>query len=391
MFPARDMQNHPLRPQRFAPMPKILLSTTVRWPSAARLAGALAHSGCAVDALFPADHPLAASRYPARRYAYRALGAIKSLRAAIEESRPDLIVACDDRAAGHLRALHAEAPAPVRDRIERSLGNPDAYAALASRSGFVTAAREAGIDAPETVSIEDEATLDFALKIMGLPAVLKADGSWGGDGLAVVHTVQEAKAAWKRLAVPPSRLRSLLRAARRGDAHYLKAALKPAKPSVCLQRFVAGAPATTSFVCRDGVVLAANHFAVIATNGAAGPASVVRRIDDANMEEAARRLARRFGLSGLHGLDYVRDAKGKSHLIEINPRATQTSHLSFGPGHDLCAALVGASAPAGRAIANDAVALFPQEWKRDRASAWLQSAHHDVPWDDPRVIDRCVG
>ncbi|MGH6872438.1 MAG: ATP-grasp domain-containing protein [Rhizomicrobium sp.] len=372
-------------------MPRILLSTTVRWPAAARLAGALAESGCAVDALHPADHPLAESRYPRARHPYRPLAPLRSLAAAIEASQPDLIVACDDRAAAHLHALHSTAPRDIRARIERSLGDPEGYAPLASRSGFVTAAREAGIAAPETVSVADEQTLDFALKILGLPAVLKADGSWGGDGVAVVHTPQEARAAWRRLAAPPSRLRSLARAARRRDAHHFLAALRPGKPGVCLQRFIPGTPATTSFVCRDGDVLAANHFDVIATRGAAGPASVVRRIDDSTMEDAARRLARRFRLSGLHGLDYVRDRDGSPHLIEINPRATQTSHLAFGPGHDLCAALAGVSASPHRAIASDDVALFPQEWTRDRTSHWLKVAHHDVPWDDPRVVARCLG
>ncbi len=371
-------------------MPKILLSTSVRWPSAARLAGALSAAGCIVDALFPDNHPLAASRYPAKRFAYRPLQPLRTLARAIRESAPDLIVACDDRAVGHLRRLHAEAP-DLRARIETALGNPQSYDELASRSGFVTAAREAGIDAPETLAVEDEATLDFALRIMGLPAVLKADGSWGGDGVAVVRTIDEAKTAWRKLAIAPSRLRGLLRAARRGDMHYL---LAQKTPSISLQRFIPGTPATTSFVCWQGDVLAANHFDVLATKGAAGPASVVRRIDDSNMEDAARRLARRFGLSGLHGLDYVRDAAGKPHLIEINPRATQTSHLSFGAGHDLCAAMaakIGGSSLGRRAILGDAVALFPQEWTRDRASRWLRTAHHDVPWEDPGVIDACLG
>jgi ATP-grasp domain len=375
-------------------MPKILLSTTTRWPSAARLAGALSESGCEVDALFPDGHALADSKYPRHRFAYRPLQPLRALRSAIKAARPDLIVACDDRAVGHLRALHANAPGEIGEIIARSLGNPENYEALSSRAGFVTAAREAGIAAPETVSVPDEATLDFALRIMGLPAVLKADGSWGGDGVAIVRTMQDAKAAWRGLALPPTRLRSLMRAARRGDAHHLLNALRPAAPSISLQRFIPGKPATSSFVCWQGDVIAANHFDVVAADGIAGPASVVRRIDDSTMHDAACRLARRFGLSGLHGLDYVRDAAGRPHLIEINPRATQTSHLSFGPGNDPCAALAkkaGANGHGRRAILGEAVALFPQEWSRDRTSPWLRAAHHDVPWDDPCVIDACLG
>ena len=53
----------------------------------------------------------------------------------------------------------------------------------------------------------------------------------------------------------------------------------------------------------------------------------------------ARRIAARFGLSGLQGLDFVRDEEGLPHLIEINPRATQICHLAL--GSDLPAALLG--------------------------------------------------
>ncbi|HEY2068841.1 MAG TPA: ATP-grasp domain-containing protein [Rhizomicrobium sp.] len=370
-------------------MPKILLSTTVRWPSAARLAGALSESGCAVDALFPDNHPLSASRYPTTRFAYRALAPLASLAKAIHQSQPDLIVACDDRAVSHLRTLHEAAP-EFRTVIEHSFGDPQSYAGLVSRSGFIAAARQAGITAPETVSVDDEASLEFALRLIGLPAVLKADGSWGGDGVAIVQDIDAARAAWRRLSATPSRLRGLARALRRKDAHYLA---KPARPAISLQRYIPGTPATSSFFCWKGQVIAANHFDVLNTCGTAGPASVVKRVDDAAMEAAACRLASQFGLSGLHGLDYVRDAQGKPHLIEINPRATQTSHLGFGPGHDLCAALAARAGGHGfgrTPIPGRAVALFPQEWRRDRTSTWLKSAHHDVPWDDPRLVDACL-
>jgi ATP-grasp domain len=376
-------------------MPRILISTTVRWPSAARLAGAFAACGCAVDALFPEDHPLAASRYPAARHRYSALRPLRALRCAIERSGPDLVVACDDRAVAHLLQLHAQAPKPMRELIERSLGDPRAYEQLLSRPRFIRAARDAGIAAPPTVALEGEHDFEAALGETDLPAVLKLDASWGGDGVAVVQTRDEAKSAFARLANPPSRLRSLVRWARRGDAHHLLAALDPPRPTLSLQRHVTGRPATTSFACWQGEMIAANHFDVLQSDGARGPASVVKRVDDPDMDRAARKLARRFSLSGLHGLDYVRDEAGIAHLIEINPRATPTGHLAFGGGRDLVAALVGhvaTAAPAERPTVptGDLVALFPQEWSRDRASPWLGAAVHDVPWDDPRLIDACL-
>ena len=372
-------------------MPKILLSTTMRWPTAARLAGAFAQSGCAVDALAPAGHPLDVSRYPARRFRYRALAPARTLNAAIADSKPDLIVPCDDRALMHLLALqHGE----FAGLVARSLGSPQNYAQLASRAGFLAAARDAGVAVPDTIAVEDKSTFEFALAMMGLPAVLKLDGSWGGDGVAILRRSDAARAAWRRFARPTSRFKSMMRALHRGDAHHLLAALQTAPARVSLQRHVSGTPATTSMACWQGAVVAAHHFDVLAADGERGPAGVIKRVDDAAMDDAARKLARRFGLSGLHGLDYVRDADGRVNLIEINPRATQTSHLAL--EQDLCAALAASMAgttalsrPA--ATARDIIALFPRALPRDAAGPWLGAAYHDVPHDDARLRDACLG
>ena len=96
------------------------------------------------------------------------------------------------------------------------------------------------------------------------------------------------------------------------------------------------------------------------------------------MDEAARRIARRFALSGLHGLDFVRDAGGIPHLIEINPRATQICHLALGAGHDLPSALLGQK-PRPIATKKPLIALFPQAWSTGRLSPDASAAYLDVP------------
>jgi hypothetical protein len=139
-------------------------------------------------------------------------------------------------------------------------------------------------------------------------------------------------------------------------------------------------------------VVAANHFDVLVTSAATGPACVVARRDCPQMQNAAAVIAQDLNLSGLFGLDYVRDKAGKVHLLEINARATPTAHLML--GQDLPAALLksaGFSARCRPAVtARDEVAIFPREWMRDPASPWLKNAFHDVPWDDPDVVRACV-
>lgn len=369
---------------------KILLATTVRWPSAGRLAGAFASVDCAVSALLPSDHPAARSRYFQRVYAYSPFASAGSLLDAIGHAQPDLVVALDDRATVLLLRTHADAPEHVATLISHSLGKPASYPNLMSRSGFIRAAREADIRTPLTCAVANSAALDEALAATGFPAVIKADGTWGGDGVMVVHNAADAVLAYRKLSNPPSLLRSVVRAIRRSDAHFLRAAIENHPPAVSVQQFIAGRPATTSFACWQGKLLAANHFETLAAANANGPASVLRRFENEEMQDAAARLASRFELSGLHGLDYVRDEAGNAHLIEINPRSPQTSYLAFGAGHDLVGALVARLNETAHAprpyVTGDTVALFPQEWMRDPASPYLTAAFHDVPWDDPALI-----
>ena len=371
--------------------PRVLLTTTMRWPSVARLASAFAGVGAAVEALLPRGHIAGKSRFVARTHAYDPLFPHGALARAIADAAPDLIVPCDDRALGQLLAL------PKRDRalLERSLGRLESYDTLLARQDFIAAARALGLLAPKTLRIERADDLDAGLAAIGFPAVLKIDRSWGGEGTAIVHDPVQARTAFARLAQTPSRGRSVLRAVLRGDSHFLRDAASPRTPVVNVQAFVPGKPATSAFACWKGRVLASIHVDVLETLTPRGPATVMRRVVCAQMEQAAIRVAEQFGLSGLHGLDFVRDEMGRAHLIEMNPRATQASAFAFGPGHDLAAALTGCLTPGARwprplLTENPVIALFPQEWRRDPDSPWLHSAYADVPWDDPELLRACL-
>ncbi len=376
--------------------PRILLVTTVNWPTSARLAGAFAGVGAHVEALFPPGHVKGESRFVQGRHHYSPYFPQGSLTAAISRAAPDLIVPCDDRALALLLTAHWQAPQKATAAlIERSLGNIESYRVLTARSDFIAAARAAGVVAPQTVAVESEQGLEFELSRLGYPAVLKTDGSWGGEGVAIVRNLDQALSAWRKFSIAPSRARSVARAFLRRDAHFLRQAIRPRRIAVSLQRHIAGTPATSAFACWKGRVLATIHMDVLETTIANGPASVMRRTDCPQMEKAAVRIAERFGLSGLHGLDFVRDAAGQPHLIEINPRATQASAFALGPGHDLAAALAACVSPSvqgarPQATENPVIALFPQEWRRNPRSAWLHSAHLDVPWDDPAVLRACL-
>ncbi len=374
---------------------KILLITTVNWPSVPRYAAGFAAAGCTVEAFAPANAPVGRSRYLSRHHIYRSLLPLASLKRAIEAADPDLLVACDDRAVTHLLRLHARADGKIAALIARSLGAPNNYASMISRAESLTTLAALGIRVPETHAVASIEELETSLAKIGFPAVIKADGTWGGDGVVIAHDRQQARAAFRRLVKPPSRLRSLVRVLRRRDLHYLLEAISPRRNLISVQRFIPGKPAASAFAAWQGKIAGALYYDVLVADGEVGPPNVIRRVECPEIEHATRTVARHFGLSGLHGIDFIRDSDGHVHLIEVNPRSTQGGTLPFGPGRDGPAALAAHAfdrqTTSRPAIKNDIVAFFPREWRRDRGSVWLKTGHHDVPWDDPAVLCAALG
>jgi hypothetical protein len=359
---------------------KILLVTTVPYSSAARLAGAFGVLGAHVEAVFPQGHPLAFCRYLDRAFCYRPLSADASLIKAIGDAAPDFVIPCDDRAVKLLVGLKQ-----FGSLRERSFGPLAAYATLLARAPSMAAARDLGIAGPLTLAVDNLDALPEALQQVGLPCVMKADLSWGGSGVRFVCSAAEAGRAFAQLQGPPSQLRSLLRAVKRKDLHYLDAARNPVKAVVNLQALVIGTPATSVFAAKDGKVLAAQHMDVVSWAGDAGPARLMARVQDPVMDAAAAKIAARFALNGLHGLDFMRDSAGVPQLIEINPRATQICHLPL--DGDLPAALLGLP-PRPPVTDRKQIALFPQLLAAEDLPS---GAFRDIPWDDPRVLRALAG
>jgi len=402
------------------PAPRILLSATLRWPFAGRLAIGFASLGCRVEMLGPRGHPAQATGRLARLHRASAWRPLHALRAALEASAPAIVVPCDDTAAMHLAQLHAlltvgtggtgdggggsggAADAALRACIVRSLGAPQACVLATRRAALLAWAGSQGVRVPDTAELADAAALAGWLQQHRLPAVLKRDASWGGQGVEIVHDAAQARAAFARLSAPPSPGPALLHALLDRDPWTLAAALRGDAPQVSVQAHVAGVPANRAVACRQGQVLAGTSVLALHTQHATGPATVVRIVDNAEMAYTAARLVGRLGLSGLWGFDFVVDPLTRAAtLIEVNPRATPICHLPLGAGHDpvaaLCASLRGADAAGAAravqpvaAIGGRLVALFPGEWQRDPAGAALREAHHDRPDAEPRFVRECL-
>jgi hypothetical protein len=382
--------------------PTLLIATTSSWLPTARLAMALASAGCTVDAVCPAQHPLGKVRGVRRTHSYRGLMPLKSLADAVEATKPDFIVPGDDLATSQLHQLHeqqrrrGEKGRWLCALIERSLGAPECFPVVYARAAFMALAQKAGIRAPRTAVIASLGELREWIAQMGLPTVLKANGTSGGDGVRVVHTLEQAEQAFCALAAPPVLARAVKRALVDQDKTLVWPSLLRRRSVVNAQEFVAGRESTSAVACWEGSVLASLHFEVINKRDAAGPSSVLQLIENAEMSAAAEAMAGRLNLSGLHGFDFMLEAHtGNAYLIEINPRATQVGHLTLGPGRDLPAALFAALSgepyrPAAKQTESQTIALFPQEWMRDPLSPFLRSGYHDVPWEEPELVRACL-
>ena len=384
--------------------PTVLIATTARWIPTARLIVALENAGFAIDAVCPSGHPLSKTEAVRKIYKYRGLDALASFSEAIAASKPDLIVPGDDLATQQLHLLYeqeqrkGEAGKAICALIARSLGAPENFPLLYARATFIQLAQEEGVRVPKTQVIRDIPDLEkwMAAASADFPLVLKADGSSGGDGVRVVRTLDDARRALRSLEAPPLLARAMKRALIDRDPTLVWPSLLRRRSTVSAQTFIAGREATSAIACWEGEVLASLQFEVLNKVATSGHATVVRAIENAEMSAAATKLARRLNLSGVHGFDFMLESQtGDAYLLEINPRLTQVGHLTLGLGRDIPAALFSAVtghavSPAPKITEENTFALFPQEWIRDPASPFLQSAYHDVPWDKPELIRACV-
>src|SRR5207245_7141289 len=171
---------------------------------------------------------------------------------------------------------------------------------------------------------------------MGCSTGRKADCTSGGEGVGVGHTIEQAEQAYRRLQARPLLARAAKRALVDQDRTLVWPSLLRRRSVVNAQAFVAGREATGTVACWNGALLAGLHFEVLNKRSSAGPATVMRLIENAEMSGAAEKIVRRLNLSGVHGLDFMLEADtGNAYLIEINPRSTQVGHFTLRPGRDL--------------------------------------------------------
>lgn len=375
---------------------RILITSTNWWPLAARLAAAFGASGAHVGVICPRGSPLLSVSSVREVFKYAALSPTEAVAGAIRAMKPDCVLPCDERALAHLHALHARLPLGdgLRRLIERSLGDPAGYATARSRGQALKAAAQDGSLEPASCELRSEADVREWCANRPFPAVIKADGTWGGKGVEVVDSLSSALAAFRRMSRPMAAWRVAKFLLSNRDPFPLRGWLDRIRPGVVGQDFVKGRAANIMVACWQGEVLASVGAVALETADDFGPGTIVQLISHPEMEAVAARLVRRLGMSGFCGIDFVlEEGGGKAFMIELNPRATQLGHLPFGPTGSLVsiflARLRGETVRpvTGPQIAEQGtVAFFPQAWLADANSPLLRLAYHDIPWREPALV-----
>jgi hypothetical protein len=381
--------------------PQVLLTDTTTWSLSAQLAISLSHAGMDVFAVCQASgHPLLKTSVVRQVFPYHGLRPLDSLAAAIEATNPQIVIPCDDRAVEHLHELHARARRPgtsvssVAALIERSLGPPESYPTVSARYDLLRIAHEEGLRVPATSVIRTAEDLKPWHSQQALPWVVKADGTWGGRGVKIAYTPEQAGQFFRELPRLFGAARALKRLIVNRDPFWLRSWWRRPRLAVSVQSYVQGRPANCAVFCWKGRVLAGFGVEVVSTDGQTGPATVVRVIDNPEMMLCAKRIASRLGLSGFFGLDFIiEDTSGAAYLIEMNPRCTPLCHLQLGKGRDmveaLWAQLSGQALRETPAVTQKAmIAYFPDAWNSQ--SKFLESSFHDIPLGEPALVQELL-
>jgi hypothetical protein len=377
-----------------SPKARVLVIATNEWPTIGQLQAALIKVGFEIAVVCPSGSPIRHIRNLNARYKYRSW---QSIRGAIADWAPSLLVCNDDFAVRQLHRIYRQACIET-DRpesnglielIELSLGDYRSFATSLSKSRLIAVAQGLKIPCPSTIVVNSHQDVDRQLGRIVYPVLIKLDDSWGGRGVRLAHNQRELLHATLELSFPQNWPRLLKRLAAQGIQHLPDRWRLPLPQNISIQQYVSGRPANRAVVCWHGKVLAGISVEAVETGQQFGPTTLAKILDHAELAGAVEGIVASQALSGFLGFDFILDHANRAWFLEMNPRATPTCHLRF-KAPSLPASLflaVTGDQPNNdvREVSHDTIAIFPNRVSQQS----LYSYFDDVPLEEPEFIAAC--
>lgn len=392
-----------MKPLVVDPKPRILFVALVNNVGTERVISEMARKGALCALMSPPGYYCAKTRTVMRQFSIKkfpnvwltALLVRRRIEFATLNWRPQLILPLDDVAAWLLRSLAVDASMnrTVRDLLVTSFGWSDGYAACINRLDLMDVAGRLGVRKPNHWKASELTTGKFVPKPSDFPLFIKAEHTCGGNGVRIARSIEELARELEVWRSPSLRRRLFTR---------LKAPLQTmagfrgSSADILVQSSASGTPAFRTIAARQGRVIAGLSLAAEKIHPEpTGASTVVRLVENREMNDTAASITAALGCSGIISYDFMlNEYNGQATLIEMNPRCVGSCHLGDLFGHDICAAMISelAQSPAGQRIGSPEeklVALFPKELERDPNSIYLQSMDvlHDVPNDEPALVE----
>jgi biotin carboxylase len=275
-----------------------------------------------------------------------------------------------------LPALRTGVQAELVALIRHSLGDPAGYLDSIDKGRLARRARTLGLPVPPGEAVADT---DEAVRVaagIGYPVIVRPATGSASKGVRVCGNATELRAAMASLPEP-------------------SALVPPGPHRALVQRVIRGQPINRAALAWDGREIAGFcRLRLRPPPEVPRSGSVSRYAALPDVVALNRRLLQGLGASGFVATEFRREAAtGTPYLIEVNRRMVPATHTGARVGVDLAAALAAAvesrdwTGPTDTPVENErTLALFPQEWRRDRTSSDLQQRPTDAPWDDPALF-----
>lgn len=377
---------------------RILVVATNTWTSIGQLVSALVKVGFEVAVICPPNSPIIHIRNLKARYRYRPAQSLTSIKRAISDWSPYLLIANDDEAIRELHSIHHQARGEtdvlnnsLAELIERSLGDFHSFATSRSKSYIISLANQLEIACPPTITVTDLNSLKSHVDKFAYPVVIKLDQSWGGRGVRLASNPRELLRVAFELTQPLERSQFVKSLAARALQRF-PGRWRPELPqTVSIQQYVEGRPANRAVVCWEGKVLAGISVEALETTSEFGTTTLAKIINHGELADASEKIVANQKLSGFLGFDFILDRNGRAWFLEMNPRTTPACHLRFG-GPSLAASLfikLEGKLPNSdvREVPHDTIALFPNGTARKRS---IDNYFEDLPEEEPAFVESCL-